>query len=344
LVTHNQLAESPPRGFEGSSSDQLPSAGQGRQVDAPRLPPVTIRQGGNGEIILSSEDTAALDRLERLLADLLPAQPSYTVFRVQHASPYAVDLKLLEVFAATSGQATTPLRFVSDATTKSIMVFGAGPKELREIQELVRFYDYPATRDPDTIRKPKFFTLDHANAEAVAGVLKEIYRDLLSANDRALAEGRRNEQSDSQASYYAASAIAADATTPRFRGMLSVGIFPQTKTLVVSAPEFLQKEIAATIRELDQPTASTVTSVVSIDGGVNAAFIAEQLTRLMAPSAVSSRPPSAEAPRAQANNGRRDEARSAPNGNANGNGNRGRNGAGNGDRQRGAPQARRGDR
>jgi hypothetical protein len=161
---------------------------------------------------------------------------------------------------------------------------------------------------------------------------------LLSANDRALAEGRRNEQSDSQASYYAASAIAADATTPRFRGMLSVGIFPQTNTLVVSAPEFLQKEIAATIRELDQPTASTVTSVVSIDGGVNAAFIAEQLTRLMAPTAVSSRPPSAEAPRAQANNGRRDEARSAPNGN--GNGNRGRNG----DRQGGAAQARRGDR
>jgi type II secretory pathway component GspD/PulD (secretin) len=296
--------------------------------ESPQVPPVTIRQGPNGELILSSDDAAALDEMEQLIRELLPEQRPYTVFRLQHASPYSVQLTLEEIFASDAVRATAPIRFVSDTNTKSIMVFGAGPRELREIEELIRFYDQPVQvhTDPQTARQPRFFEIRHAQAESVATVLKDIYRDLLSANDRALAEERRRDENGRSEVTYIPPVPTVD-PTPRFKGMLSIGVFPETNSLIVSAPKFLTDEIAITINELDRPQASTVTRVVAV-GGVNPAAVAQLLSPQSQPGVAR---PAVREERPQ-ENGRRFErqpdevevARNRPNGRNRGEGQRAR--------------------
>jgi type II secretory pathway component GspD/PulD (secretin) len=284
----------------------------GEPFRAPEGPPVTIRQGLEGELILSSDDTAALDQLEYLVRELLPQRRPNTVFFLQHASPYTVQLTLEEIFANDPVRATSPINFVSDFLTKSIRVFGAGTSELREIEELIEFYDQSQESNPQSVRKPRFFDLEHAQAESVANVLKDIYRDLLSANDRALAQSRDEDSRNGSETTYFPGAAAAE-LAPRFKGMLSIGVVPESNALIVSAPAFLADEIAETIQKLDRPTPPPVTRVVAIDGGVNPALIAQHLTNLVAPpSPATATDPRDRDERSEENrrgNGRQDDSR-----------------------------------
>ncbi len=272
-------------GENSSRAEAVPSRRYREPAEAPL---VSIRQGTGGELILSSEDSAALDQLERLLTDLVPERKPYTVFQLRYASPYTVELTLQEIFASEGLTATMPLKLVSDATTKSIIVFGASSSQLREIQQLIDFYDQPQPADAESARKPRFFTLQYASAEVVAGVVKEIYRHVLSPNDKAVAQPRDNDSSRPPIYVPVNGAVG---NQPQFKGMLSIGTFPATNTLIVSAPEYLSREIAETIKLLDRPEASTVTSVVTVNGGVSASFVASQLANLMAPAKPATAPP-----------------------------------------------------
>jgi type II secretory pathway component GspD/PulD (secretin) len=269
----------------------FPVADLGRQTPAfprqfgdpaqSRPVPVYIRQGRRGELILRSEDREALDQLESLVWSSLPQTKPYTVFRLQHVSPYSIELTLQEIFASDGVRATTPLKFVSDSPTRSIMVFGAGDSELREIEDLIDFYDQPLAGDPATRRKPRFIELQYANAQVVANVIKDLYRDVLSANDRALDQPRGER---SQAPSTIVSVSTGDDRQPQFKGLLSIGTFADTNTLIVSAPQYLSDEIEQAVRELDRDEAATVTSVVRIGDQVNGALIAERLSNLMSPT------------------------------------------------------------
>lgn len=255
--------------------------------------PVTVRGENEGKLILRSDDRQALSRLESELEDLvrgsgfsgsLPQAKPYTVFKLDHASPYLIEMTLQDIFASDGVRLAKPLRFVSDSTTRSLMVFGAGEAELREIEELLDFYDRPQDRDPETLRKPQYFELQYAKAEEVAEVIKDLYRDLLSTNDRALAEqqqGRRSQQTRPTSMPI----VNSNEKELQFKGMLSVGVYADTNTLIVSAPQYLTEEIRETIQELDQEeageAAGTVTSVIGIGGDVNGSLIAERLGAMM---------------------------------------------------------------
>jgi hypothetical protein len=200
---------------------------------------------------------------------------------------------LQEIFAITepTGPASlTPiaqssLRFVSDSATKSILVFGARPSELRQIEQLVELYDRPAeSLDPDTVRKPRYFQLQHVAANVIADVLKAVYRDVLSPNDDALRVNRRNSDRDSPpppVTYYDVAPDGTDQKLPRYKGMLSIGVFEQANALVVSAPKFLQDEIERTIESLDRPAASNVTEAISLRGGLSGSYVAGELAKIL---------------------------------------------------------------
>lgn len=244
--------------------------------------PVTIGQGSNGELVLRSEDFAALDQLESLFRDLVPDANPYKVYQLLHESPSVMQQTIEEILSAGSMELTTPLRFVSNTNSKSLMVFGASPSELKRIDAIIASYDQPLQIAPEQERKPQFFHLKYAKAESVVTVIKDVYRDLLSPDD----EVRRKQESGRSEKRNAVQAPTPESSTfvndgrPKYKGILSVGKFVDTNTVVVSSPQYLTREISEIVKGLDRPEAGTVFRIMKLDGSVSTSSITAQLQTL----------------------------------------------------------------
>jgi hypothetical protein len=94
----------------------------------------------------------------------------------------------------------------------------------------------------------------------VAEVVKDVYRDLLSPNDKALLssmpqqpqQGRQRDEGYTSFWDLFAENPDQEQKVPRFKGMLSVGVDEKTNTMVVSAPQLLLNDIERMITDLDK--------------------------------------------------------------------------------------------
>jgi type II secretory pathway component GspD/PulD (secretin) len=204
----------------------------------------------------------------------LPQQGDYQVFRLKHVSPLAIELTLKQIFGLNStvaGErgtrlpqaARTQLQFVSDLDTGTLLVQGATPAQIAKIEELIELYDQPETLDSDLKRKTEIYEVKYSRADAVAEVVKEVYRDLLSANDKAFTRDQRDRDSPSRDVGYGANY---GSKIPQFRGLLSVGVEEKTNVVVVSAPDFLMGEVMSLVREVDETAAGHRVKVVKLNG------------------------------------------------------------------------------
>jgi type II secretory pathway component GspD/PulD (secretin) len=242
-----------------------------RDEDAP---PINVTEGPGGQIIITSKDAEALNAADSLLQQLLPQQGDYQVFRLKHVSPLAIELTLKQIFGLNStvaGErgtrlpqaARTQLQFVSDLDTGTLLVQGATPAQIAKIEELIELYDQPETLDSDLKRKTEIYEVKYSRADAVAEVVKEVYRDLLSANDKAFTRDQRDRDSPSRDVGYGANY---GSKIPQFRGLLSVGVEEKTNVVVVSAPDFLMGEVMSLVREVDETAAGHRVKVVKLNG------------------------------------------------------------------------------
>ncbi len=232
-------------------------------------PPVTLQQSGAGELVISSEDPVALQQMENLLSEFLPPDTPYSSFSLTHITPIAMESKLNQIFGSDSTGAELPIKFVTDSATNSILVLGAGPTELREMEDLIEFYDKPPMTDPLLERKPHFISLKHASATSIATAVKDLYRDYLSANDR----DNRPTDRDQEPAFV--SSINS--------GLLSVAVYSDTNTIVISAPEYLAAEVKETILGLDVEDASTIIHTVPLGDGLYSEDAMTQLANLLKP-------------------------------------------------------------
>ena len=185
----------------------------------PAAPPVKITVGPDGKLLLSSEDPAALDRLEELAAQLAAPRKDYHVFHLKYAWAVGVSLNLEDFFKEDKKERPQmppwyfggynnsqeepqddrrlskrrKLRFISDADTNTILVEGASADQLKTIEDLIQLYDQPPPSDAQSVRKTEIIRLKYSKAKAVADTVKDVYRDLLSANDKALADSQKRE-------------------------------------------------------------------------------------------------------------------------------------------------------
>ncbi len=259
-------------GSETSASRIQPQAGFAEPTPEDLLAPgpaIVLRKSAENELVLSSKDAVALEQVEGMLADYLPESAPFTSFKVQFASPYDVVINLREVLGTDSFGNPLPIKLIADEATHSIMVLGAGASELREIEQLIQFYDKAIELPPLNVRKPRFFALKHIDAAAAVQVVKDLYRDYLSATDRSLAP--RNGERPSSAF-----------SNPK-QGLLSMGVSANVNTVVVSAPDFLAEEIAITIAELDIPDAKQVIRTIPLEDGVNSVETIRHLVQLLRP-------------------------------------------------------------
>ena len=130
------------------------------------------------------------------------------------------------------------------------------------------------------------FKIEHSKAQAIADTVKDVFRDLLSSNDKALANNpeQKSRGNPGGTTYIFGSGGDSSERTPiRFKGALSIGVDTLSNTLVVStAGDNLMKIVSQTIETLDRAArpVSTV-SVVQVGPGVNTAKVSEVLGKLL---------------------------------------------------------------
>jgi len=276
--------------------------------------PIRISMTPDGKLIVSGSDPQALAEIEELIMQVVTPRRSFKVFRLNYATPSWVTLNLKDFFKAEEetkstmeyspyfgmmpaekkmkGNRTLSKRrqpqFISDNFTSTILVRDADAKQLQTIEDLIAIYDVPEPSDTRSMRVTTIFRLENAKAASVAAAIKDVFRDLLSSNDKALEKDDKGQQRQGSGGLVtflpgaAAKAGESEEEPIRFKGLLSIGIDESSNTLIVSSAGTLMETIGEMIESLDEAAdSSSVVQVVKVDRSVDLALIQERLMELM---------------------------------------------------------------
>ncbi|MCA9229866.1 MAG: hypothetical protein KDA57_04390 [Planctomycetales bacterium] len=273
------------------------------QTAKAEAPPIKITVNENGEIVLASEDTAALDQLQVLIDQLSPVQTEFRSFQLLYISVvdvvYNLEIYFQDELGEDKGESIVdwfgrrqqtkpepapltlgkrpPIRFVDDPTTNTLLVANASPTQMRVIEEMIKLYDRPPNPDLYYRRKTEAVQIKYSRAEDIVVSLKEVYRDLLSSRDKEFQTQDGKQSVISRESSY----IFGDARRTvegsegpvlvKFSGALSIGVDEVSNSVVISAREEVLEEIKQTISVLDQAAKpETVVRIHSANGVLNA--------------------------------------------------------------------------
>ncbi|KAA5545554.1 hypothetical protein FYK55_07910 [Roseiconus nitratireducens] len=202
--------------LDRQASDRGRESNDAKRSDG-KSSPIQIQLDEDGNLLLLSDDTRLLDRLENLMLQVSPPKRPYHVFKIKHQSAGYVRLNLVEYFEESEegdsdsdrfyrylfygdrqqedeGPAglgrSNELRFVQDPDTNTIVVSGATASQLRTIAELIQLWDVAEPVNKRSMRYTKLVNVEFGRAEKIAETVKEAYRDLLSSNDKTFSQGR----------------------------------------------------------------------------------------------------------------------------------------------------------
>lgn len=258
-------------GDPGSDNDSV--AEERREV----APGIFIQVDGD-DLVLISEDEAALDRLEEMLEESLlaiPAANTWTVFTLQSADATEAatmleqlipDAAVTEVSTSSSdsglfgslssmgnslinatGLNAAPvggLRIIPEIRLNALFVSGPASKvqEVRDFLEVLDATDWPGTlRD----RVPHMIPVEHADIGDVYRVVRDVYSDYLQPVQ---GNGR---QGSPFAMMLGGGRGGRDAQPTPQDVRLTVGMDEQTSHLIVSADEGLYQQIQELVTSLD---------------------------------------------------------------------------------------------
>lgn len=290
-----------------------------RPAERRAAPPIRIGRGHDGRLIVSSDDTEALDQLEDLIAEIAPPRREYKVFKMKYKTTWAwgVAQNLKDFFADPdkdkknnrpnynpwwgmmmqnqnddTGRRLSkrkPLKFIDDTDSNSILVVGADAEQLKIIRDLIDIYDVEEPKDSAAARLTKTYHLKNSKARVVADALKEVYRDLLSVNDPAMQQGKGNDKDrPPERSYtYIYGGAGGDDKKPdspvKFKGALSIGVDEVSNTLIVSSSAGLLEAVEETIETLDRSARPMVPrmQVLQLNRSMNLDEVQQRLSRMM---------------------------------------------------------------
>ena len=143
-----------------------------------------------------------------------------------------------------------------------IMVVGADPAQLAQIDELISLWDQPESPESKTVRITKVFQIRYSKAKVISDAIKDVYRDLLSSNDPSLQSKGNDKQppQGGQSTSYVFGRSSNDSSKKeepkdqpiRFKGLLSIGVDEISNTIVVSSASGLLEDISQLITTLDE--------------------------------------------------------------------------------------------
>lgn len=264
-----------------SAAEEAPAAEQ--PVPAKNTkPPVVITVMGD-ELILASDDPSALDQLEEILGqtmEVLPPRIQWYVFPLESADATEVATMLEQLFPDSSVSTSSSSGSMLGAMGGGISSFGSGlmgmtglgnmaasPSTLqiipevrlnallvsgpiskvKEVEQMLKeVLDVPTLGESARNRVTRMIPLEHADADEVYTLLKEVYKGYMEDNSNPQANalamlmggGRRGGGGNDQGQKPKAS--------------LALSVDKRTNNLVVWADEPLFQEIKATAEMLDK--------------------------------------------------------------------------------------------
>ena len=293
----------------------------------------------DGRLVIASQDSAALDRLEDLVDEIAPPASRFKMFRLDYAKAVDVYYNLKEYFEeelkGEGGQVldwwgyvqdTGPkdegmrlskrhtLRLIWDPPSNSILVANASPSQLYEIEQLIKEYDQPASADSTKTRSTGVIKIRYSRASKIAAAIKDVYRDLLSSKDKEFDKGERKEQGSTRESvtvirYNSGGGEGGEGgpkkTAPLkvgFEGALSIGADDVSNVLLISAQEEIFDGVVQMVHRLDEEARPrTTVQVHRVSGHVDAKKLQKALSGALGTPWLGSRPekPEAETPAEQ---------------------------------------------
>lgn len=242
---------------------------------------ITI-QGGN--LMIASEDEAALDRLEDVIASLaaaMPAKPQWTVFYLRSADATQTASILERLFPTSSvstsvgassdggfmGELTSglssmgrgianmsgldsmlsgpqTLRIIPDVRSNSLFVSGP-PHQIDEVEDVLRILDASELPEQLRDRAPRYIAVKHAQVGEVADIIRDVFKEELTPPQPA--QQQRGGGGNPFAALMGGGGSAASA--PKVQ--MTLGIDYQNSRLYVASnePTFLQ--VQAMVEEID---------------------------------------------------------------------------------------------
>ena len=311
----NSVGQSPSVEANGSVPEGLLVTTQQTQQESSSAPKnaIKIRFDEQGNLILESTDTRALDQLEEWMITNAPPEREYDVFQIKHARPYWIKLNLEDYFKDDSGKKDSDilfrwifdmdapkkdndepqlgkkrkLKFMSDSDSNTLLVSGATDLQLKTIQRLIDLWDKPEKQDKQNLRFTKTVKVEYSKAQNISDAIKDAFRDLLSSNDKALA---RNQQDSGQggaskeSKHRSEDSISEGGMNYDFSGKLSLGVDAITNTIIVSAKgEDLLKLVCEMIEELDQKAKRNETVEVLKVGNTSTKALEKALKNMLRP-------------------------------------------------------------
>ena len=275
---------------------------------------VKIRFDEQGNLVLESDDTKALDQLEEWMISNAPPEKEYDVFQIRHARAYWIKLNLEEYFKDDSNKKNDgdvllgflfgmesskrdddgpqlgkkrKLKLMSDSDSNTLLISGASPSQLKTIQRLVDLWDKPEKQDKQNLRYTKTVKVEYSKAQNVADAIKDAFRDLLSSNDKALARGQKEPGqagAGKESKHQSEDSISEGGMNYDFSGKLSLGVDAITNTIIVSAKgEDLLKLVCDMIQELDLKAKRNEAVEVLAVGGTSTIALEKALKNLLRP-------------------------------------------------------------
>lgn len=313
---------------KGRQSPAEPAASPSQSADG-KGAPVTVTIAEDGRLLLSSPDTAALDRLEDLITELTPPDRRFKVIQIKYVRASEIYYDLTDYFKddmegdssgymrdwygfmvpkGNKGEAGTglskrrKLMITYDRPSNSILVANASPTQLKEINQLIDEFDKPARSDSVEIRQTAAIKIKYSRPSVIAAAVKEVYRDLLSSKDKEF--DRANKKDDRSLAErmtvisYGGGSQQSDSGNDRsspmkigFDGALSLGADDVSGVLIVSAQKVIFNDIVKMVEELDEQAAPrTTVQVYHTNGNISPKSLQETVNRAVGSAWLGQRP------------------------------------------------------
>ncbi len=328
----NDAAErSAPAADDKGAVDESPASESPETTPAPRpeqpalseKPPVVITVMGD-ELLLTSDDPAALDQLEELLGqtmEILPPRVQWTVFPLQTADATEIATMLGQLLPDSSvtqssssssmlgsmgggvssfgsslmgmtglgnmGAGPQTLQIVPEVRLNALFV--AGPiTKVREVEEMLKVLD--ANEWPDTLRNKtsRMVQLEYADAQEVYEVLKEAYKGYLE-------DGGNNPQANALAMLMGGGGRGGNQNqNQKPKTQLTLAVDKRTNQVVVWSDDTIFQEVKSLVESLDKAAqdAKRTVRVMSLQN-TNSSVITSALGQLMPKVKVSTSGPRA---------------------------------------------------
>lgn len=265
-----------------ATAEPVPAASEQKPEPAASNSPISVTFSG-GNLVVVSQDEAALDRFEELISSMqqsMPPKNQWTVFYLQSADATETAATLERIFPSSSvSRSGTTEGFLGDLSSglssmgrglmdmTGLNTLTAGPQSLRiipdirsnslfvagpphlvdEVEDMLKVLDASELPEQLRDRQPRYIAVKNAEVGEVAEIVRNVFSEELEPP-----QARQQQGNPLAAIMGGGGARGGDQRNPVNRVKLTIGVDYQTSRLIVSCSEPLFQQIEQVVQELDQ--------------------------------------------------------------------------------------------